>query len=95
MAENTIEVPLNEPDKDEETVEPELEFVKENDAVKEIDKNIELIEKIKEFETTVSNLRDELTRKTDVIIVLEKQQTSFEKEVTHVRSLAECLMIKL
>jgi hypothetical protein len=88
--EANIDIPLNEPDGNEETTDPEPEVIQENGVVEESDKNSELIEKIKEFETTVSNLRDELTRKTDVIIVLEKTKTSFEKEVTHVSCLTNC-----
>ncbi len=88
--EENIEIPLNEPDQVEETSEPEPEIFQENGAADGHDKNAELIEKIKEYETTVSHLRDELTKKTDVIIVLEKQKTSFEKEVTHVSCFACC-----
>lgn len=93
--EENIEIPLNEPEKNEETTTVDTEIIKKNGVVKEVDQNIELIEKIKEFETTVSQLREELTKKTDVIIVLEKQKTSFEKEVTHVSCLAGCRKAKL
>lgn len=38
-----------------------------------------------EAEKLLSNLKDELIRKTDVINDLEKQKVSFEKELSHVR----------
>jgi predicted RNase H-like nuclease (RuvC/YqgF family) len=82
--EENIEIPLSEPDKEEEPSEAEPEVAKENGKAEEIVKTDETTEKIKDFETTIANLREELTKKTDVISNLEKQKASFEKEVTNV-----------
>lgn len=87
--EENIEIPLNEPEENDRKQGEETELVKENGTVKEIDQTSEINEKIRDFETTILNLQEELTKKTDVINVLEKQKISFEKEVTHVRSLIE------
>lgn len=87
--EENIEIPLNEPEENDRKQEEELETVKENGTVEEINEISEINEKIRDFETTIAHMQEELTRKTDVINILEKQKTSFEKEVTHVRKLVE------
>lgn len=79
-----IEISLSEPDKTDEPTLNEQEVVKENGVVKETIVESDLPERFKEFETTISNLKDVVTKKTDVISDLEKQKGSLEKEVTHV-----------
>lgn len=69
----TVEVPLN-----------EVEIVEQNGTLEVSSDNSDWAEREKEYETTISNLRDELTKKTDVAVDLEKQKGSLEKEVTHV-----------
>lgn len=80
------EISLSEPENSEEPSEDKPEITKENGDVKEPADNSELLEKLKNFETTISHLKEEVLRKTDVINNLEKQKGAFEKEVTHVSS---------
>jgi hypothetical protein len=80
IAENTAV----EPENSEEISVGEPELVVNNDVEKEASQNLESLAKLKDFEITVNNLRDELTKKTDVITDLEKQKAAFEKDVTHV-----------
>lgn len=81
-----VENTAAEPDKSVEIAVSEPEVVVSDCVEKEASENLELLAKLKDFETTVGNLRDELTKKTDVITDLEKQKGTFEKEVTHVSS---------
>jgi peptidoglycan hydrolase CwlO-like protein len=81
-----VENKAAEPDKSVEVAVSEPEVVVSDFVEKEASENLELLAKLKDFETTVGNLRDELTKKTDVITDLEKQKGTFEKEVTHVSS---------
>ena len=83
MEENT-EIPLTEPVISDEVTEEESNAVLENEADKINTENNELTEKLRKFELEISSLKAELSSKTDVITDLEKQKSSFEKEVTHV-----------
>lgn len=69
----TVEVPLN-----------EEEIVEQNGTLEVVSDNSDWAEKTREFETTISNLRDELTKKTDVAVDLEQQKGSLVREVTQV-----------
>lgn len=82
--EENIDIPLTEPDISNESTPTETEVIPENGAGKFIIENCELAEKLKDCELQIASLKDELSNKTDVIIGLEKQKSSFEKEVTHV-----------
>lgn len=83
--EENVEISLVEPDNNIQTlpVEPAkvVDAVEINDNVE----NTELVEKIKEYESKVSKLHQEINSKTDVIQILENQKSSFEKEVTNVK----------
>lgn len=82
--EEISEIPLNEPENNNEATQEESEIILENGDHKNLNENHELTEKLKEFEETLKILQNELSIKTDVISDLEKQKGSFEKEVTHV-----------
>lgn len=89
MEENS-EISLNESPAIEEVSLKDPEIVVENGIEKDSAVDGEVDKKFKDLETTISNLRNELVRKTDVISDLEKQRGQFEKEVTHVRKHSSC-----
>lgn len=82
MDENS-EISLTEPDKDDKSPPGEPEVAELNGAVGD---NEDSTRRFEEFKITISQLKDEVTKKTSVISDLEKQKGSLEKEVTHVSS---------
>lgn len=82
--EEICEIPLDEPNYNNETTQEEAEVILANGVEKNVIENKELTEKVKDFEETLKNLQNELSIKTSAISELEKQKASFEKEVTHV-----------
>lgn len=82
--EENVEISLNEPDDNKETPPVEPVAIIVHNVAKDVGENSELGDKIKEFESTIVRLQEEISGKTDVINNLEKQKASFEKEATNV-----------
>lgn len=82
--EEIVEISLNGPDIGHESTQVDSNLIQENGADKCAIVNVELVEKLKEYESTISNLKAQLINKADVISDLEKQKSSFEKEASHV-----------
>lgn len=82
--EETCEISLSELDLKEkkEDVESQVISCLQPELVAEAEND--LAEKLKEFQSTITKLQDDLLRKTDVISELEKNKGSLEKEVTNV-----------
>lgn len=84
MEENSEGVLEDLPKNDEISQEAREVVVQEVD-LEEFTRNNEQADKLKEYESAIESLKDELAKKTDVIANLEKQKASFEKESNHVR----------
>jgi hypothetical protein len=84
---NIEEISLLEPDKADDTLvtlPPELDKPEQNESVQETVEENGLEEILKKNESTLSELRNEIAKKTDVLLLLENQKGALEKEVTHV-----------